>query len=67
MVMVGRQMAIKNSVSSDFGPRSWIVKSVSDCPLSGVRVIRSVIKQLHQVITSIFCSSCPLFCQLKHE
>ena len=33
---VGRQMAIENPVSSDFYPRSSIVKSVFDCRLSGV-------------------------------
>ena len=31
-----RQMAIENTVSSDFYPRSAIFKSVFDCCLSGV-------------------------------
>ena len=31
-----RQMATENTVSSDFDPRSSIVKSVFDCRLSGV-------------------------------
>ena len=34
--IVGRQIAIENTVSSDFDPRSSIVKSVFDCNLSGV-------------------------------
>ena len=32
-----RQMAIKNTVSIDFDPRSSIVDSVFDCRLHGVR------------------------------
>ena len=34
--IVGRQMTIENTVSSDFDPRSSIVKGVFDCNLSGV-------------------------------
>ena len=33
-------MAIENNVSSDFYPRSSIVKSVSDCRLSGVVLLK---------------------------
>ena len=37
-------MAIENTVSSNFDPRSSIVKSVFDCRLSGVENVLSIIE-----------------------
>ena len=37
-------MAIENTVSSDYDPRSSIVKSVFDCRLSGVENVLSIIE-----------------------
>ena len=38
-IAIWRQTAIENTVSSDFDPRSSIVKSVFDCRLPGVNML----------------------------
>ena len=54
--LIARQIAIKTTVSSDFDPRSSIVKSVLECPLSGM-----VMEPIAYIDQTLFSFLYPLF------
>ena len=62
-----RQMAIENTVSNDFDPRSSIVKSVFNCGLSGVTTAHArILNPCHAGYLDVLHSS-PILIQMPAE